>query len=218
MKVQKAYKGMAMEGMIARWYAGITNHEVRHRQIAERLAGKIAAGSRVLEIAPGPGYFAIELARFGDFQITGLDISKSFVGIANENARRAGVRVDFQHGNAAAMPFADETFNFIFCQAAFKNFAEPVKVLVEIYRVLRPRYSALIIDLRGDASDAEIEHHIDSLKLSGINRFITQFTFHSFLLKNAYYLSEIRAFIAQTPFQKYHLEMDEIGFSLNLER
>ncbi len=38
--------------------------------------------------------------------MTGLDISKSFVEIAQTNARQAGVTVDFRHGNAAAMPFA----------------------------------------------------------------------------------------------------------------
>ena len=72
----KGYKGMAMEGPIASWYAKITQKDLqRHKLMAGQLAGKIPAGSRVLEIAPGPGYFAIELARLGDYQITGLDIS-----------------------------------------------------------------------------------------------------------------------------------------------
>ena len=115
MKTKKAYKGMAMEGLVARWYARITAREERHKSVAERLAGKIPPGSDVLEIAPGPGYFAIELARLGDYQLTGLDISKSFVEIARKNAGQAGAKVDFRQGNASDMPFSDGSFDFTFC-------------------------------------------------------------------------------------------------------
>src|SRR5579864_9095031 len=65
----------------------------------------LPSGARVLEVAPGPGFFAIELAKLGKYTITGLDISRTFVEIATKNARQAGVTVDFQQGNAAAMPF-----------------------------------------------------------------------------------------------------------------
>jgi 2-polyprenyl-3-methyl-5-hydroxy-6-metoxy-1,4-benzoquinol methylase len=60
----------------------------------------------VLEIAPGPGFFCLELARLGSYRITGLDISRSFVQIAHDSAQKAGLEIDFQEGNASAMPFA----------------------------------------------------------------------------------------------------------------
>lgn len=44
----------------------------------------------VLEVAPGPGYFAVELAKLGRFHVTGLDVSRTFVertiGFARERA------------------------------------------------------------------------------------------------------------------------------------
>ena len=218
MKATKAYKGMAMEGLVAKWYAGITNKEERHKSVAERLAGKIPPGSRVLEIAPGPGYFSIKLARLGDYQITGLDISRSFVEIAQKNARQAGVKVNFRHGNASDMPFADGSFDFTFCQAAYKNFTEPVKAIAEMYRVLRPQGMSVIIDLRSDASKPEIERHIESLGLGRISRLMTKWTFQSFLLRNAYSIAEVKTLVSQTPFQKYRVEADEIGFTLWLEK
>src|SRR6516225_10363240 len=109
----KGYKGMGMEGRIATWYAKNTANDIAEFQaLAERLAKKaIPAGSRILEVAPGPGYLAIEIARRGRYAITGLDISKTFVEIAIANARTASVEIDFQHGNASAMPFADDTFD-----------------------------------------------------------------------------------------------------------
>jgi SAM-dependent methyltransferase len=57
--------------------------------------------------------------------VTTLDISQSFVKIAQENAKRAGVAVDVRQGNAAAMPFADASFDYVVCMAAFKNFVPP---------------------------------------------------------------------------------------------
>lgn len=218
MKTKKAYKGMAMEGLVARWYARITAREERHKSVAERLAGKILPGSDVLEIAPGPGYFAIELAGLGDYQLTGLDISKSFVEIARKNARQAGAKVDFRQGNASDMPFSDGSFDFTFCQAAFKNFTEPVKAIAEMHRVLRANGSSVVVDLRSDASNAEIERHIESLGLGRINRIMTKWTFRNFLLKNAYTIAEMKALVSQTPFQKCRLEADEIGFTLWLEK
>src|SRR5512138_1949568 len=94
-QTQKGYKGLPMEGFIASWYAKTTLKDLkRHRLMAKQLVNKIPAGGRVLEIAPGPGYFCIELAQLGNFQISGLDISKSFVEIARRNAADAGLKID----------------------------------------------------------------------------------------------------------------------------
>ena len=216
---QKAYKGLPMEGLIATWYAGITRSDVRrHKLGAEQWAKKIAPGSRVLEVAPGPGYFSIELARLGNYQITGLDISKSFVEIARRNAAGAGVNVDFRQGNASDMPFESDTFDFIICQAAFKNFTEPVKAIREMYRVLKPGGTAVILDLRGDASRAAINEEVKQLGLNRINSFITRWTFENVLLKNAYTKAEIKQFISQTNFTKHEIREDNVGMEIQLEK
>src|SRR5690348_12444883 len=109
----KAYKGLPMEGPIASWYAKITFKDLkRHALMAQQLSQKIPADGNVLEIAPGPGYFCIELAKLGNYQISGLDISKSFVEIAQRNATEANLKIDFREGNASAMPFEDNCFDF----------------------------------------------------------------------------------------------------------
>src|SRR5262245_57358443 len=97
----KAFKGMAMEGVIATWYAGNTQNDVEdRRRVIKTITENTPKGSRVLEVAPGPGYLSIEMAKSTDFKVTGLDISKSFVEIAQEKAKEAGVAVDFRQGNA----------------------------------------------------------------------------------------------------------------------
>ena len=86
----KAYKGMAMEGPIARWYAKNARRDDEFKRYARRVNEFLAPGSSVLEVAPGPGFLSIELAKLGKYQVTGLDISKTFVEIAQTNARQAG--------------------------------------------------------------------------------------------------------------------------------
>jgi 2-polyprenyl-3-methyl-5-hydroxy-6-metoxy-1,4-benzoquinol methylase len=40
-------------------------------------------GNNILEVASGQGYLSIELMKMGNYNVTGLDISKTFVQIAN---------------------------------------------------------------------------------------------------------------------------------------
>src|SRR5215813_11909910 len=97
---RKGYKGLPLEGFLARWYARNTARDRgEFEKLARELAGNVKSGGSVLEVAPGPGYLAIALARLGPYRIVGLDISHSFVAMAAENARSAGVAVTFQHGD-----------------------------------------------------------------------------------------------------------------------
>lgn len=215
----KAYKGMAMEGSIARWYAGSTGkNKSRQIETARALAARLSPGARVLEVAPGPGYFCLALAGLGDFEVTGLDISRSFVEIASANATRAGLAVDFRQGNASAMPFDGARFDAVFCQAAFKNFSEPVRAIAEMYRVLKPGGFAWIQDLRSDASTAGIGREVARMNLGLFDRWFTRFTFDHLLLKSAYSITEMKAMVAETPFKTGDFTLDDIGFDLLLRR
>ena len=91
----KAYKGIGMEGFTAKWYASMTARGMEEfKALATRVAAELPGGGDVLEVAPGPGYFAIELAKLGDYCISGVDISHTMIEIARENAKQAGVDVD----------------------------------------------------------------------------------------------------------------------------
>jgi ubiquinone/menaquinone biosynthesis C-methylase UbiE len=208
-----------MEGVIASWYAKTTLKDInRHKLMAKSLIEKIPANGTVLEIAPGPGYFCIELAKLGKYQITGLDISKSFVEIARRNANEAGYKIDFREGSASAMPFKDATFDFTFCQAAFKNFSEPVKAISEMYRVLKPGGTTVIADMRRDASVEDIEREVKGMNLDPLNRFFVKWTFDHMLLKSAYSIEQMKSMVAQTPFGTCRIDVKGIGFMVWLEK
>jgi len=216
--MRKAYKGVAMEGMIARWYARNTGQGREFDQLAKRVSEIVPTGSRVLEVAPGPGFLSVEIAQTGKYQVSGVDISKTFVEIERANAKDAGVEIDFRQGDAANLPFEDARFDFVICTAAFKNFTRPVQALSEMYRVLRAHGKALVIDLRHDASRAEINREVEKMGLNWINTLLTKLTFSQFLLKNAYSEQQIREFLSEAGIPKSRIQSSGIGFEIWLER
>jgi ubiquinone/menaquinone biosynthesis C-methylase UbiE len=212
----KAYKGMGMEGIIATWYARNTAKSIAEfRRLAKRIAAELRPGDRVLEVAPGPGYLAIELARLGSDRVSGLDVSRSFVRIAGENAARARVDVDFRRGDAAGLPFAADAFDFIVCRAAFKNFSDPLGALREMHRVLRGGGKALIIDLRSDASAEAIAAEVAKMRLGRIDAFLTRATL-SALRRRAYLRGDFERMAQATPFSRAEIVEQPLGFEVGL--
>jgi ubiquinone/menaquinone biosynthesis C-methylase UbiE len=214
----KAYKGIAMEGPIARWYTRNTRQGRGFDELAKRIGGIVPPGGRVLEVAPGPGFLAIEIARQARYQVAGVDISRTFVEIEQANAKEAGVDIDFRQGDAADLPFPDGSFDFVVCTAAFKNFTRPARALSEMYRVLRPQGKALVIDLRHDASPAEIDREVDKMGLTWFSSLFTRLTFSTMLLKSAYTDRQIRGFLAEAGIPKARIELSGIGFEIWLEK
>ncbi|HEX7777755.1 MAG TPA: class I SAM-dependent methyltransferase, partial [Vicinamibacterales bacterium] len=161
----------------------------------------------MLEIAPGPGYLAIELAKLGAYRITGLDISKSFVRIATENARRAAVDVEFRLGDAHALPFPAGTFDFIVCAAqmhiagaAFMNFHDPVTVIAEMRRTLKEDAAALIVDMRSDVSDEAIDEFVGPRAGGPVGAMISGWLFKHVGRRRAYSRSDMLDMAAKAGF------------------
>jgi ubiquinone/menaquinone biosynthesis C-methylase UbiE len=190
------------------------------RGYAREVAKHIQDGCSVLEVAPGPGYLAIELAKLGNYKIIGLDISKDFVEIAQRNAVEAHISqntIEFRQGSVANIPFPDNTFDFIVCTAAFKNFREPLKALHEMYRVLKSgRGTALIIDMNKNTSNQQIENYIQNVESKDIDKLFMKLIFKHFLRNGAYTKEEFISLISKTPFQQYDIKEEGIGFYIYL--
>lgn len=209
---QKAYKGMGMEGAVARWYGRITRKDTPAIQaLAARIAAAVASGAKVLEVAPGPGFLSIELAKRG-LEVRAVDISETFVDMARRNAVLAGVQARFEVGNAAALPVPGASVDFVVCRAAFKNFTEPVKALAEMRRVLRAGGTALLIDLRRDVSAAEIKRYVEGMDVGWLNRQLMLLIFRNMLIKRAYSLDEIRRMATEAGWVNPRIEVGSVGF------
>jgi ubiquinone/menaquinone biosynthesis C-methylase UbiE len=213
----KGYKGVGMEGFLAGWYARQTAKDMEEfKSTARRLASHIKPGACVLEIAPGPGYLAIEVAKLIRCRMVGADISQTFIRIANENAERAGLDIAFEEGDAADLPYPANGFDFIFCRAAFKNFTRPLAALDEMHRVLKPGGTALIIDLRKDFSPQEVNNYVRGK--GAINGALIKWTFNTMLKKRAYTPEQIAQLASQSRFGEGEVRPDALAFELWLRK
>ena len=233
---RRPYVGMGMEGRIATWYAKTTRKDFSEfERLAAELANQLAPNSRVLEIAPGPGFLSVALAKFGPFcryprefpdrgacvgglKITGLDISQTFVQMASQYAKQEGVVAHFIHGSASDIPLEDGLFDLVVCRAAFKNFSEPLQALNEMHRVLKPGGKAFILDLCKDAPWQEIEDYVKRSGRSPFDAWMTKFTFKHMLLKRAYTEKEMESLVQGSDFKSCQIVRDPIGMEVTLVR
>lgn len=100
----------------------------------------LSANHTVLDLGCGPGTISVEMARLvAPGNVTGIDFSESQVLLARKHAGEAGVsNVDFHLGSCYELPFANQSFDRIFCHALMEHLAEPVGALREAFRVLQP--------------------------------------------------------------------------------
>jgi ubiquinone/menaquinone biosynthesis C-methylase UbiE len=215
METTRKHKVPEMEGIQARWYAknrGTEAQLARYRRLAAEVTSGLKEGADVLEVAPGPGFFAIELARRG-FHVTGLDISHTMVEIARENS--AGLEIDFRQGDITHAPFAAESFDFLVCQAAVKNFRQPVAALNEMYRVLRPGGLALIQDLNHEATSADIGREVAGMNVGAVSGFTVRQTL-AWLRRRAFTREQFEALAAESAFGGCSVTTEGIGLEVRL--
>ncbi len=106
---------------------------------AARLANHagIRAGQRVLDVACGTGVVAITAARRGA-TVTALDLTPELLARARENARIAGVSIDFHEGDVEQLPFEASAFDVVVSQYGHIFAPRPEVAIAEMLRVLKP--------------------------------------------------------------------------------
>jgi SAM-dependent methyltransferase len=94
----------------------------------------------ILEVGCGDGSFTSDLARYSS-SVTAIDISAFQI---EENARNLpGIRF-LQHDVAELFPFANESFEVIWCSEVLEHLFDPVFAIQEMHRILRPGGRLLI--------------------------------------------------------------------------
>jgi SAM-dependent methyltransferase len=121
------------------------------------------AGRRTLEIGCGAAHWSAALAQRGA-ECVGLDLSGRQLAAARRAT--AGTRVALVQASAARLPFADASFDLVFCDHGGVSWADPGLVVPEAARVLRPggRFVANVAspwmhacyDERADATDTRL--------------------------------------------------------------
>ena len=102
---------------------------------------ELADNQTILEIGFGNGKFFDKLfSKANNLKITGLDFSETMLKEAQKNNSKsiADERLILQLGSSNNLPFADNSFDKVFCINVLYFWDEPQKHLQEISRVLKP--------------------------------------------------------------------------------
>lgn len=170
-------------------------------EIRARLAPKLieALGcrghERVLDVGSGTGRFARPVAaELTSGAVIGVDEALAVLKVANEQKEReVAAKFLCVAGAAEAMPFRSGVFDRGFSVLAFHHFHDPGLMTREVYRVLKPGGSFIVLDpvvaKKEDSLDESIHHLINQiLREKGEN-----FCFYS--------VSEVERFLRKTGFR-----------------
>ncbi|MBP9015376.1 MAG: methyltransferase domain-containing protein [Candidatus Atribacteria bacterium] len=102
----------------------------------------LSPGDRILDLCCGQGRHSLELARRGFTRVKGLDRSHYLIQKARAQARREGLSVQFKEGDARKLPYPTDSFDTVLILGNsfgyFESTQDDLKVLTEVFRVLKP--------------------------------------------------------------------------------
>jgi ubiquinone/menaquinone biosynthesis C-methylase UbiE len=125
------------------------------RWYVARRAAQLMPQGQAVDLGCGPGHLVIQLAQLApDLYVTGVDLSDEMVTEARRTANQAGVgnRIGFRKGDAAQIPFPDDSLDLVVSTLSLHHWGDPIRVLDEISRVLRRGGAFVVFDLRRDLS------------------------------------------------------------------
>lgn len=118
------------------------------RRKAIRIISRHKINSVILDVATGTGDLAIAAMKIDPVSVTGIDISPKMLEIGEEKIARLGLsgKIRLMPGDSENMPFTDNTFDVAMVAFGVRNFADPLKGLTEMRRVLRNEGLILVLE------------------------------------------------------------------------
>jgi SAM-dependent methyltransferase len=97
-------------------------------------AAHVGNGTRLLDVATGPGTLAAKAAECGA-RVIGIDIAPAMI----ELAHTLHPHLDFREGSAEELPLDSSSFDAVISSFGVGHFSRPERVLAEFARVLVPK-------------------------------------------------------------------------------
>jgi ubiquinone/menaquinone biosynthesis C-methylase UbiE len=160
-KVSKILDSLPDGSVDSSQLAGLDQFHVMGIAATEQLAriAGIERGSAILDAGSGLGGPSRYLAGTYGCRVIGVDLSPSFVAVAQLLAQRTGLNdlVSYQIGDLLALPFPDSCFDLVWTQHVVMNIPDRERVYREFRRMLRPGGKLAFYDVL--ATDARPELH-----------------------------------------------------------
>jgi SAM-dependent methyltransferase len=122
------------------------------------------AEEQVLDVAAGAGHLGRALAAHAA-HVTALDLTPAVLARGKSDADAAGQRnVVFEVGDAADLPYLDESFDVVVSRLAVHHFADPRVELAEMVRVCRRTGRIVLVDIVAEADSAAAQDRLERLR------------------------------------------------------
>ena len=187
-------------------------------KIAKDIAEKMRKGT-ILDLGSGTGYSSIEIAkRVPNMQVYGIDLSRQMIKIAKRHAKDVD-NARFVFGNAAILPFKDNSIVLVVSTGASHRWKVPHVVFDECHRVLEVGGEAWIYD----GCPEVFENRADRRKINEKYGFLVSrlgrrtSILHSFTMGE--YQTVIKDMLEQTVFKdSYQMALTDIWMKITLKK
>jgi len=187
-------------------------------KIAKDIAEKMRKGT-ILDLGSGTGYLSIEIAkRVPNMQVYGIDLSRQMIKIAKRHAKGVD-NARFVFGNAARLPFKDNSIDLVVSTGASHHWKVPRIVFDECYRVLKIGREAWIYD----GCPEVFENRADRKKFNEKYGFLISRLGHRVSMLHGFtrveYETVIKDMLDQTTFKgSYQMVLTDIWMKITLNK
>jgi len=190
------------------------------KPIYQRIAKTLPLENKgiLIDIGTGPGNLAQLIAqKYPNLKVIGIDLSETMIKIANKNKRNL-TNLEFKIMDGNNLEFKNNSIDYIISTLAFHHWKTPIKVLNEIYRVLKIGGGVWIYDGYSEATDEDIGKNLRCPLGLRIPRFLIRklFSTHSFSEKD--YKENIQPLINKSDFKDILFEREGITIKIELRK
>jgi ubiquinone/menaquinone biosynthesis C-methylase UbiE len=134
----------------------------------------------LLDVGCGTGNVLMKINTNEDLNLYGLDISENMIETAKKNL---GDNAELKVGDSEYIPWEDNSFDVIVCNASFHHYPNPEKVLLEMKRVLKTKGTLIIGDPTAPIIIRQILNRFFKLSNNGDYRIYSKKEIEALLIK-----------------------------------
>lgn len=118
------------------------------RRRAVRIISRSFKNPHILDVATGTGDLAIAAMKLDPVRICGIDISEGMLDIGKEKIAKKGYsgKIELTRADSENIPFEDDLFDVVMVAFGVRNFADPLRGLTEMRRVIRNNGMILVLE------------------------------------------------------------------------